>query len=243
MPRIRRWHPVSHDFNRDPEVQDLRHAYGQWMGYVWLEMLSIADKNEGRIKGDRASIAASLAWVSLSGRPSYSRDKILTAIDYMIQKGWIEEGTGCLLVRNYSEYHRTREHKKSQQGTNKVPLLSYPSEPSSPSERTLPNSPPIRSPKGPNGFEALWRLYPGRKGSKADALKAYLELRPPEEALEALKTQMAYKAECEKRGVFCEALPHAHRWLKKRRWEDELPPFPESQAERLWREAQEEKAE
>ena len=123
MPRIRRWHPVSHDFVRDREAQELRLRFGHWMTDVWLEMLSEADKNKGVIKGDAASIAKGLAWVSLSDRPSFSRGKIFNAIEYMLNKGWIEEGTNCFLVCNYLDYHITREKKDPPEGIHKPPLL------------------------------------------------------------------------------------------------------------------------
>ena len=93
----------------------------------------------------------------------------------------------------------------------------------------------------PNGFDALWALHPGEKGSKLEAEKAYRHIKPPEDAIEAMRRQVAYKTECDRRGVFCAKFQHLHRWLKGRRWEDEIPPLPESMAERLWREAQEEK--
>jgi len=126
VPRIRRWHPVSHDFNRDREVQELRRKFGQWMGYVWLEMLSEADRNQGLIKGSREEIARGLAWLSLSNRPSYSLLPILHALGYMIDKGWVEECTAGLLVRNYPTYHRHREDTKSQAGTKYPPSLTRP---------------------------------------------------------------------------------------------------------------------
>ena len=59
MPRIRTWHRVAHDFNRDPEVRELRRRYGDWMALVWLEMLSWADRHDGIIKGGPHAIAES----------------------------------------------------------------------------------------------------------------------------------------------------------------------------------------
>jgi hypothetical protein len=94
---------------------------------------------------------------------------------------------------------------------------------------------------GLNGFQELWKEHPGPKGSKQEAQRVYLEVKPPAGCVEALKAQLEYKIACDRRGVFCAQLPHLHRWLKKRRWEDELPTSPESTPERLWREAQEEK--
>jgi len=47
MPRIRRWFPVSQDINSDPEVWIMRESIGEKALSIWLEFLSIADRNEG----------------------------------------------------------------------------------------------------------------------------------------------------------------------------------------------------
>lgn len=134
MPRIRRWHPVSHDFVRDREVQELRKTTKDWMGYVWLEMLSEADKNEGCIKGTAQELATSYAWVALSQRPEWARAAILQAIDWMVSRRWLEQCNGYFYVRNYAEYHKTRGIMKSHAGIKKVP--SEPNEPSEPTKTT-----------------------------------------------------------------------------------------------------------
>jgi len=113
VPRIRRFHPISHDFVRDREVQELRLKFGHWMTDVWLEMLSESDRNEGRVKGDHDSIARSLAWVSLSDRPATQVHKILMALSWMAHKGWISPGEGCVLINNYADYHPRREQASS----------------------------------------------------------------------------------------------------------------------------------
>lgn len=136
MPRIRRWHPVSHDFVRDREVQELRRRFKHWMSDVWLEMLAEADKNDGRIKGDYDAISRSLAWVSLSNRPETQVKHIRYALEYMAEKGWISQGTDCVLVRNYREYHKTREKKESHEGIKEAPSF-LPSEPSLPNKNII----------------------------------------------------------------------------------------------------------
>ncbi len=113
MPRIKRFHPIAHDFNRDPEVRELRRRFGDWLALAWQEMLSISDRNQGIIKGTVASIAESLAHVSLSTRPRYAVNKVLTAIPYMADKGWIEVHQDHVLVCNYAEYHPRREQASS----------------------------------------------------------------------------------------------------------------------------------
>ena len=112
------------------------------MGYVWLEMLSEADRNQGLVKGDRRSIAESYAWLSLSIKPSYYIQAVLRALPYMLDKGWITETEGGFLVRNYGEYHPRREQKESHKGTKQSPSLL-------PSLTSLPNK-QDKGPKGPS---------------------------------------------------------------------------------------------
>jgi len=121
VPRIRRWHPISHEFNRDPEVRELRKKFGDWMGFVWQEMLAIADKNDGFIKGDVGSIVESLSHVSLSPRRLNAAHTILCAMPYMVDKGWIEVQKSHIFVCKYREYHITREKKESREGIKDTP--------------------------------------------------------------------------------------------------------------------------
>lgn len=81
-----------------------------------------------------------------------------------------------------------------------------------------------------NGFDELWSLHPGPKGPEGEARKAYRQAKPPVEAVEAMREQLTYKADCDRRGVFCAQLPHLHRWIKKHRWKDEIPRLPDAAA-------------
>lgn len=79
-------------------------------------------------------------------------------------------------------------------------------------------------------FEKFWLDFPGdlgSKGSKADAQKQFLKLKPDDILLasmrRALIAQSRHKRECRSQGQFAENFPHVVRWLSKRRWEDEIP--------------------
>src|SRR6266576_595692 len=51
MPRVKRWFPVSHDINTDIEVWELTDQFGLTGLRAWLEILSIADRNDGELPG------------------------------------------------------------------------------------------------------------------------------------------------------------------------------------------------
>jgi hypothetical protein len=150
MPRIRRWFPVTHDINADLEMWELRETFGDRAGFVWLEILSIADRNEGLVGLDSDQLRKQLASKCRS-----SRTRVGFILDWCLTKAWLvldssrtqgrtpvglqsDPGSDSsrtrvgpmsakgLWVRNFAEYHRTRE-------TNKLPKISLPSEPSEPS--------------------------------------------------------------------------------------------------------------
>ena len=132
MPRIKRWYHVSHRFNHDPEVRALRRDYADWMGYVWLEMLSWADLNNGEIKGKQAAIAESLSDVSLTKRPSLASKHIINAMGFMEKCGWIRIETDRILIAKYADYNPSRDAKQIPQGNQlgSPPILPIlPSEP------------------------------------------------------------------------------------------------------------------
>lgn len=122
---------MSHEFNHDPEVIELRQTFGDWMGFVWQEMLSLADRNDGEIRGGVEWIARSLTWLWLSNSKRYNtewrQNKIRMALEWMSNKNWIRIESGSIQIVNHAKYHKKREPNKS------------PSEPSEPSEPSLKN--------------------------------------------------------------------------------------------------------
>jgi len=223
VPRIRRWHPVSHDLVRDREVQELRREFADWMGYVWLEMLSESDRNQGRVKGDKESIAKSLAWVSLSERPSRHAYKIVSALSYMVQKGWIEESEGCYLVCNYPDYHPRREQASSREGSKQVPV------------GIVSTSPSL---KPSNGFEEFWERYPQQegKGKAEESWGKHTRGVQLEEILAGLEKWQGSQKWAD--GFI--TLPAT--WLNQKRWKDNpRQAKSRSQAKLLWDQAQAEK--
>lgn len=87
------------------------------------------------------------------------------------------------------------------------------------------------TPKAPTRLDKLfndfWTAYPNKKskGEARDAFpKALSEAGSLDALLEAIKLQSEEMAQKLSLGVFCPEWPHAHRWLKKKRWLDEMEP-------------------
>ncbi len=78
-------------------------------------------------------------------------------------------------------------------------------------------------------FDLFWKEYPLRNGQKVgrkEALHEIKDLKPDEDLqkiiLESLRKQKDSHQKCKSRGEFVAEFPDAHRWVKKRRWEDEI---------------------
>ena len=126
MPPVKRWFPVSHDINSDPEVIELTDRFGLAGLKVWLEILSIADRNEGVFGTDWQAIVR-----SLSIKCNTTQRQVSSMLDLIQSRLWI----GCELpakVLKYEKYHRTRV-------TNEAPTRP---------NRTRPNLPDLnKTPK------------------------------------------------------------------------------------------------
>ena len=125
MPAIIRWFPVSHDINSDPEMWELREKFGDRAGFVWLEILSIADRNNGILGPSSPQL-----YTILAGRCRVYSPKVRAILEWCLVKGWLILDSN-LRVAKWLKYHRTREPNKNPSGNTTTPLLSYPSEPSS----------------------------------------------------------------------------------------------------------------
>jgi len=124
MPKIRRYFPVTHDINSDPEMWELRDTLGDRAGFVWLEWLAIADRNEGRVGPNSDSTL-----VATSSKCRTTKAKVSSVRDYAQLKGWINLGADILIAK-FWEYHRRREPIKNPHGNSTGSL--FPSEPSEP---------------------------------------------------------------------------------------------------------------
>lgn len=85
-----------------------------------------------------------------------------------------------------------------------------------------------------SNFECLWGFFSiefGQKGSKKKALAEFQKLKPDSDLfssmIESLNNQIKFRVGKKSSGDFWERFPHVERWLRDRRWEDELEPAPE----------------
>ena len=140
---------MSHNFNHDPEVRELRETFGDWMALAWEELLSIGDQNEGEVKGNLNQIARLMASISLSLRVDKSMIKTRLALDWMANKGWIEVERDLIRVCKHLKYHILRDDKKLPVGSSTASLPSYLTYPSGPKDAGTPSARPVDNSKKP----------------------------------------------------------------------------------------------
>lgn len=160
MPRKKRFTPVSHDFNRDPQVITLRKDFGDWAALAWIECLGIADRNDGIIPGTLDEIARILAPISLQMYIGRAANAARTILERFIDNSWITQGYltdasrtrqtyDCVQVVNHWKYHRSPEHKKEPSEPN--PNLSEPNP-----NKNKNNAPRAKRESLPWPAEDLW---------------------------------------------------------------------------------------
>ena len=219
MPRIRRWHPVSHDLNRDTEVRELRKRFGDWMALVWLEMLSIADRNEGVIPGAPEDLAELFRTITISKRYSWAQDQVFSSFTYMADCGWIKCEKDRIVVLKSPKYHpsweHNAEHEKSQAGFYSL-LVSKGVKESK--EVSTEDKNKRGQENGINWFEKFWAAYP-RRVAKLAAKKAWDRIKPNSDLAESIvKAVEAQKSGDQWRRGY---IPNPATWLNQGRWQDE----------------------
>jgi hypothetical protein len=77
----------------------------------------------------------------------------------------------------------------------------------------------------------FWDKYPkrnGRKNGRDEAWTEWVKLSPEDQAkaLESLEAQKTHYEQCQAEGVFAAEFPDPFRWLKRKRWRDEVKSLP-----------------
>jgi len=122
VPTITRWFRVTHDINSHPEIWELRELHGDRAALIWLECLSIADRNQGLVGPDSPHLHAVLA----SKCRVYS-PKVRSILTWCLGKGWLQVrpiltpqfGTSSsaihdgLWIAKWQKYNKRRESDES----------------------------------------------------------------------------------------------------------------------------------
>ena len=73
-----------------------------------------------------------------------------------------------------------------------------------------------------DNFHLFWEKYPIKK-ERTKAFKEWEKNKPDiKTILPALKAQIEHKLKCDSENTFCPEFPYPERWIKNRKWEDEI---------------------
>lgn len=204
---------------------------------VLLAILSFSNNSEGKVWPKRQSL------VDLCG---YSTSMISTATSQLVKLGWVQKsGKGgfsqsCHYVVTVPDLQtvcesqtvcepRTSTVRESQTSTVRESRRGNKQTNEQTNEQTKNKERLAPSCDYSAMFDELWKTWPsgyGDKGSKKNALAAYLKLKPDKQThetmLTALVAQAMDKSARSSAGMFAPSFPHVERWLKNQRWNDEI---------------------
>ena len=126
MPRKKRWSPVSHDFNRDPEIIEMRKLYGDWTALAWQEMIHEGDRNEGIVRGTVDQISLRLAPISLKNYLKPAQKTVQNVLRFAEERGWIHVGLYQIQILKHWKYHTFREDRRHPNDAVPIPPHSPP---------------------------------------------------------------------------------------------------------------------
>lgn len=226
---------IKPEFFRDGTVVELPYV----ARLVFIGLWCCADR-AGRLEDRPRDLQLSL----LPGDPDEDVDDILNVLHSsdLIER-YVVDGHGYIAIKNFEKHQRIT-------GTEALNPSKHPGPPENHSGNT--SEAPTkhsrhtgRERKGREGkgkektlrhsspsFDVFWTRYPTRNGKKVgrqQASKAWDAMKLDTMAEEIgikLDAQIAHRDGCMKAGVFCAEFPDAERWIKKRRWEDEVGGVP-----------------
>jgi len=136
MPRYKRWFNVSQTLNGDPEIWEMTQQFGDRSLRVYLELLSIAEHNEGELPEMSPAFGKVLA-----KRCAVSGQTVANVWRFAGERLWIAQ-TSPPRWRNWLKFHPSRETKSAN-------VSGPPSIPSLPSEESDPKKEPAAVDKSP----------------------------------------------------------------------------------------------
>lgn len=219
---LMKWFKHLTNARRDPKIIALKAQFGhQGVGRWWeiveiiAEEMNDSDRCEITINGP--FLSKHLGFRSTNGGRSFvqwlATSRLLVAD--LTTNDWRLRCPKLLELRD----HRIKnQNKKAHQNRTEVEVEKN----TLIQELFTPVDNPVKFP-----FEDFWIKYPKRNGiktGKAAAEKEWKKLRPDEQqkAHEAIGPQIAHYDACKKANVFVAEFADCHRWLRNRKFNDEV---------------------
>lgn len=241
--------PHDCDASSDEKIERLRVQFGNnGYAFYFIMLERIYRTNDGRLLLDETTIKILSKKMGLSQRKfteilqsclknflfsqdEFEKKSVITSQG--IQKRFLE-------IQAERERKRDRYYQKREVSPVVSPVVSPDKTPGEMGGETPQSKVKKSKALKEDRFEQFWKLFPnsglGNKGSKQDAKNEFMKLDLEgslfDEIIAALNKQITYKRNLKGRGEFFESFPHAVRWLKKKRWEDEVNDFDNNSIEK-----------
>ncbi len=201
--------------------------------HLWQHLLLRANHEENKIiwNGqemviERGSLITGRKIISLE--TGISERTIRTGLATLHSLGMIEKSTSkstskfsYLSICNYERFqswNRTGDQQSDQQVTSNRPA----SDQQVTTNKNDKNDKNVKNINLLRDFESFWTEYPIKK-EKNKALTYWKKLKPDIQIVQsALQIQINQKNQCDADGKFCPEFPYPERWIKNKRWEDEI---------------------
>jgi hypothetical protein len=103
MPRIKRWFPVSQGINGSVKTWEMTDRFGDRSLRVWLEMLSMANHNDGTVGDDSPDLRRVLA-----NRCRVTGQTVANLWSWLDEQLWITRGS-TVRIAKWLKYNSSRE--------------------------------------------------------------------------------------------------------------------------------------
>jgi hypothetical protein len=228
------WVPWCKGLSKKPEVLAIAKATGhhrRWVAATLMEFWEWADAETET--GDLPGVSVADLQDFVSG----TDERFWLAVS---AAGWLIPGPDGLTIPNFGYWMGKAAKKRLRAAIRKrLSRLNRDKDVTTGQERTGENNPPTPQGGGEGDFEKFWGLYP-RKEDEDKAREAWQELDPDPETMAAILSAIPRQRISEEWRRECgRYIPRAHRYIRARRWRDELPPAngkdetPQERAQRI----------
>lgn len=202
MPRYKRWFNVDQDINHKPKMRELMRAHGLSGFRIWLEILSIGNRNDGEV--DCWSVGALSRLTSAAD----TKQKVTTDVLLWLQKrnsiAPLSNYKGVMRIVNHAKYNILREAKENPPGNQSAspPNLPNPNLPDkSKNKNKNPPKAPLPIPSWLN--KTIWKSYlemrkkirkPATDDAMAGAIKRLTKLKETGEDPNAILEQSIFNS-------------------------------------------------
>jgi len=218
---------------------------------IWVDFMALASMDSGFI---RANTVTAYLVPQLAGLLCCKEELLLRSIKRFLETEKIKEtDSGIYYLLNWQEFQlggrqRRRIEAHAREISARADAMAGKSD--AMSETAALNIDKIRLDKSikrigqknsPDDFSLFWSSYP-KKVKKQNALKQWEKIKEKpaiEMIIDALNKQITCREQLQQDGKFCPEWQDPERWIKNRRWEDEMEvqdgkPPTDVVAGRLW---------